>query len=78
MNVFFAQITNVDHFPPAAVKARCSVCSSELLMQTYTAPLVTARMLVQASSRNASKPEPRLSFRIGRFLPRSLSFGVLA
>jgi len=71
-------MTNVDHFPPAAVKARCSVCSSELLMQTYTAPLVTARMLLQASSKNVSNPDPRSSFKIGRCLPRSLSFGVLA
>jgi superfamily II DNA/RNA helicase len=28
--------------------------------------------------RNDSKPEPRLSFRIGRCLPRSLSLGELA
>jgi hypothetical protein len=47
-------------------------------MQTYTAPLVTARMFVQASTRKVSKPEPRLSLRIGRCLPLSLSFGVLA
>jgi hypothetical protein len=30
--VFLAQITKVDHLPPAAANARCSVCSSELLM----------------------------------------------
>ena len=76
--MFLAQMTNVDHLPPAAANARCSVCSSEELMHTYTAPFVVERMLTQASNRNASNPEPRLSFRIGRCLPRSLSFAELA
>ena len=42
-----------------------------------TAPLVTLRMLAQASCRNASNPVPRSSFRILRLLPRSLSFTEL-
>ena len=36
------------------------------------------RLSVAVSFRKASKPEPRLSFKIGRCLPRSLSLGELA
>jgi hypothetical protein len=43
-----------------------------------TAPLVMLMMLVHASCRKASKPLPRSSLRIGRCLPRSLSFGEFA
>jgi len=34
VNVFFAQMTNVDQWPPTSVNARCSVCSVEDDMQT--------------------------------------------
>ena len=74
----FAQITKVDHLPPAAVNARCSVCSSEMTCRRSTAPLVTVRMLAQASCRNASKPLPRLSFRILRLLAAQLVLGRVA
>lgn len=34
LKVFFAQITKVNHLPPASSQARCSVWSSDELMQT--------------------------------------------
>ena len=39
----------VDQWPPAETNARCSACSSDDDMHMYTAPLVTARILTQAS-----------------------------
>jgi hypothetical protein len=33
-----AQITKVDHLPPAAANARCSVCSSDLVDQDRIGP----------------------------------------
>ena len=45
----------------------------------YWAGEAATRLAVtQASYRNASKPVPRLSFRIGRVLPHSSSFGASA
>jgi len=61
---------NVDQCPPASVQVRCSVCSSDDDMQTYTAPLVTARIPTMASRRNWPNRSPSASLAMRRSVVR--------
>ena len=61
--------------PPASVRAFRGVRGSDDDMRIYAEPLVSVRMLTQASYRNRWNLLPRLSFRMRRSLPRILHPG---